>query len=86
MAAGRDMDTCLSVGARRAGVVEAPSMTSEKGASETNGPELSTGQNNRSWLNPAGWDASARRAHDLTVLPGGHLLHHSFCWCRREIS
>lgn len=23
-------------------------------------------------------------AHDISILPGGHVLHHSGCWCRRS--
>lgn len=34
-------------------------------------------------VDPIGWDAKARRVHDVDML-SGILLHHSTCWCRTE--
>lgn len=23
-------------------------------------------------------------AHDISILPGGYVLHHSICWCKEK--
>jgi hypothetical protein len=39
----------------------------------------------QAWVDPIGWDEKAQRVHDVTVEPGGWVLHHrGICWCSRR--